>query len=358
MLVIGAIGLILIAGFIFFLFKIIGQSEKHVEKVRKTKLNYEESLSWRPDKGLSETRILKDLKVNPRRKKASYKQIELNEKCLEYIGRMVDLEELNLSDSVVEDDWLKHILHLPIRRLLLGGTKISDQGVPQLARLSNLKELSLGDTDVTDKGIKALASFKKLDTLLLERSKITDNGVTFLEPMQNLDTLKLAYTKLTPQAVNSIAKIKGLRNLNLEGVPLDAKAISQLSTLKKLRSLTVANCSLDDSAMENIDKFNSLYRLNAERNDFGDKTLDKLRGFPKLYQLDIRHCNNITSGAIEKFKRDHPDCDIKTTPSVSNFPEQFPVGEIKEEVQIIEDQLKTRLESKKRKKNKPRANND
>ena len=346
LLVIGAIGLILLAGFIFFLFKIIGQSEKHVEKVRETKLNYEESLSWRPDKRLSESRIQRDLKVNPRRKKASYKQIELNEKCLEYIGRMVDLEELNLSDSLLEGEWLKHIVHLPLRRLLLGGTKISDKSVPQLAKLSNLKELSLGDTEVSDQGIRELASLKKLDTLLLERSKITDNGVTFLEPLQNLDTLKLAYTKISPRAIDSIAKIKRLRSLNLEGVPLDGAALLQLSKLKKLRSLTIANCSLDDSAMESIDKFNYLYRLNAERNNFGDKTMAKIDKLQKLYQLDIRHCDSITGGAIESFKRNHPECDIKTTPKAFNLSEEFPIGELNEEVKMIEDQIKLRKDRK------------
>ena len=63
------IAVILIFALAYVLINIVRQSEKHVEKVRNTKVQYEESLSWRPDKSLCEKRILKDLmKIRIKRK--------------------------------------------------------------------------------------------------------------------------------------------------------------------------------------------------------------------------------------------------------------------------------------------------
>lgn len=98
-LIMAAIGIIIAAAITFFILKIIGHSEEHVAKVKKAKIFYRESLSWRPDSKLCEKRILSDLVKKPNRKKAKYQQLTLSSQAIEYIGQMSKLKSLELNQK-------------------------------------------------------------------------------------------------------------------------------------------------------------------------------------------------------------------------------------------------------------------
>ena len=53
-------------------------------------------------------------------------------------------------------------------------TKITDEGLKEVAKLQQLEELYLTDTKVTDEGLKEVAKLQKLTSLFLTATQITD----------------------------------------------------------------------------------------------------------------------------------------------------------------------------------------
>ena len=68
-----------------------------------------------------------------------------------------------------------------VTRLNLGFTKITDEGLKDVAKLENLKGLSLNSTQVTDVGLKDVAKLQNLIAFGLFRTKITKAGVAELK---------------------------------------------------------------------------------------------------------------------------------------------------------------------------------
>jgi predicted Ser/Thr protein kinase len=95
---------------------------------------------------------------------------------------------LNLSGNKLSAKDLAE-LNIRIRDLTLDNCEITDQGISNLVRLTNLRNLSLHDTPVTDKSILALSSLN-LHSLNIEGSSITPAGIGLLKKnLQNCTIL-------------------------------------------------------------------------------------------------------------------------------------------------------------------------
>jgi internalin A len=99
--------------------------------------------------------------------------------------------------------------------LSLGGTKITDAGLKDIAKMQQLTDLSLNETKITDAGIKDIAKLQKLTYLNLEFTEITDAGIKDIAKLRNLTTLYLGGTKITSACFRDIAKMQNLKNLGL-----------------------------------------------------------------------------------------------------------------------------------------------
>jgi hypothetical protein len=64
-----------------------------------------------------------------------------------------------------------------IETLLIGGTRVTDDGLAILASFPRLRKVSLFDTAVTDAGMKHLAGLPQLEVLLVAKSRVTDAGI-------------------------------------------------------------------------------------------------------------------------------------------------------------------------------------
>ena len=68
-----------------------------------------------------------------------------------------------------------------ITMLNLIKTRITDEGLKEVAKLQNLKELSLDNTKITDTGLKDVAKLQKLCWLDLRHTQATKAGVAELQ---------------------------------------------------------------------------------------------------------------------------------------------------------------------------------
>jgi uncharacterized membrane protein/mono/diheme cytochrome c family protein len=92
-----------------------------------------------------------------------------------------------------------------LRWLDLGGTRVSDAGLGQIAAMPNLVRLHLERTPITDAGLVRLAPLAELSYLNIYGTEVTDKG---LEPLQQLPKLRQIYlwqTKVTPTAAKAFA---------------------------------------------------------------------------------------------------------------------------------------------------------
>jgi hypothetical protein len=92
-------------------------------------------------------------------------------------GRVIDTSgtplTVDLDSRQIEDKDLAVLAELPVEYLYLANTRITDAGLAQLARLSQLELLDLRDTRITDAGVRHLKGLAALRALRLEGTKAT-----------------------------------------------------------------------------------------------------------------------------------------------------------------------------------------
>jgi Leucine-rich repeat (LRR) protein len=347
-LIIILIALFLVAGLIYVLFQIIGHSEEHVDTVRNTKVIYKESLRWRPDSELCESRIRQDLIKSPNRKKVDYADLNLSEKCLKLIGQMSRVEKLNLSRSTVQDQWLEHLIELPLRWLSLEGNPITDKAIPFILKMKNLKYLCIGDTELTDKGLEMLAAHRSLKTLVLNSSRcVTDDGIKHVGKMKQLTGIELINpAALTGQCLASFTNLKDLLSLKLENICVAPEDLRYLSGLKNLRDLDLSNCQLTDLSLVEISSIDSLKKLNLTGSAITGKGLMLLTKLSRLSALTVMDCPDLDEKALAKFRLAMPQCFVEHSVA-SALSEKMSGADLKKGVEFLEEEVSRELKDTK-----------
>jgi hypothetical protein len=114
---------------------------------------------------------------------------EITDDGVELLAPLVGLKELHLSRKNV--GWNRR--ETPI----LFGPQLTDRGLSQLKRLTQLQILSLDGTDITDAGLPALRGMSDLEVLDLSGTKITDASVKALKHLKKLRYVRLDETGVT-----------------------------------------------------------------------------------------------------------------------------------------------------------------
>ena len=93
-----------------------------------------------------------------------------------------------------------------VYELNLAGSKVTDGGLANLAKLTNLRRLHLEKTAITDAGMAHLKGLANLEYLNLYGTAVTDAGLANLAGMKNLKNLYLWQTKVTADGAASLKK--------------------------------------------------------------------------------------------------------------------------------------------------------
>jgi uncharacterized membrane protein len=95
-----------------------------------------------------------------------------------------------------------------LRWLDLGGTRITDGGLAQLAGFPNLSRLHLERTALTDAGLTSLTGLAQLEYLDLYGTAVTDAGLEQLQPLPRLKQLYLWQSQVTPGAAKAFIEAR------------------------------------------------------------------------------------------------------------------------------------------------------
>ena len=148
------------------------------------------------DEGLKEVTGLKNLKLlwlkNEQITDAALRTLRENGLLHTLVGKMQKQGGAPMSADDIE-------------AVYLNNTRVTDNGLKELAGLNNLTELFLDfNTQVTDGGLKELAGMKNLQKLSLFSTKVTDVGLKELVGLTNLQELNVGLTKVTDAGVRQL----------------------------------------------------------------------------------------------------------------------------------------------------------
>lgn len=104
----------------------------------------------------------------------------LGDNGLLQISKIRQLKELHVDGTPITDAGLAHVSGLRLKSLSLSSTAVSDDGLSSLQDMRSLETLNLGDTRVTDAGLAKLHGLTSLKNLNLLDTKVTNSGVNAL----------------------------------------------------------------------------------------------------------------------------------------------------------------------------------
>ncbi|MCL2860945.1 MAG: GTP-binding protein [Firmicutes bacterium] len=159
----------------------------------------------------------------------------------ESIGNLVELAELNLSNSDLKSIPKTIVGLKKLKKLSLANTYIS-QLPNELFSLPSLEELDLSSTDISEIPSQIL-SLKKLKKLILRNVKLTSLPDEIFK-LKNLEYLDLHNTKISyiNDEIGNLTKLKTiyLSNTNIIEIP------SSFKELKQLKNVSLRNLYLKD----------------------------------------------------------------------------------------------------------------
>ncbi|MEZ4486637.1 MAG: hypothetical protein R3C24_19030 [Cyanobacteriota/Melainabacteria group bacterium] len=345
--IIAAIALVIVAALIFFLLRIVGHAEKHVDTVKKTKVKYSESLSWRPDSAISEDKIKADFKNSRNQTAADYGDLNLTKNSFVLISKMPMLRDLKLVRASFKEKWLNILADMNLRYLALHGTPITDKSIPILLRMKNLQSVELGDTEITDKGLEELSASKTINHLEINLGrKITNKGIESLDKMTQLKVLEFSGSKnITAACLAALADLKNLEQLSIKYLKVGSEDLDALKQFKKLTLLDASECSLDDRALQGIAEVKSLNILNINGSNITDDGIEKLYGLKNLTILSMKDCPNVSRKAVKNLKKGLPGCHVYHSRR-SGLAKKLEQDNVRMELLLLKDEARNELEKK------------
>ncbi|MFC1735980.1 redoxin domain-containing protein, partial [Candidatus Hydrogenedentota bacterium] len=283
---------------------------------------YLSTLTGLEDLGLSETKIsdeglahLQDMK-HLRRLDLS-RQTQIGDAGMAYLKGLKSLERLELPYETITDAGLAEISELTnLKRLSVGTnpkSQITDSGLESLSNLTSLEELAIGGVGISDAGLREIGKLTNLRVLrLLNAPLVTDDGLDALASLTSLRSLTLRCgSKITVAGLNHLNTLTGLTNLTANAgrrrdVTMDIGDLTQLRSLDlpvflrdedlaclsqfpNLERLTVSG-RFGNEGMAHLAGLTSIssLRISSSLPDLNDDGLSYLAGMKLLNDLDIR----------------------------------------------------------------------
>lgn len=196
-----------------------------------------------------------------------------------------------------------------LRLLILPKSDITDAGLSAIQDMPNLEFLALPDTRVTDAGMEHLRRFPQLKRLDLRRTKITDAGLRRIAELPNLRVLLLAETRVTDTGMSYIGKLVELEELNLNGTSVGDVGLQHLKPLQNLKILRLQATRVRDEGLVLAPDLKSLKQLDLQGTLLSDSVINVLRGCA-VPHIRIGLPNSVSDDAVNELRTVLPNASI------------------------------------------------
>lgn len=246
---------------------------------------------------------------------------------LSRIAALERLERLDLSETRISDVGLESLASLEgVRELNLYFAEfVSEFGLANLEGWTALEKLNLRGTMVRSRVFETLARFKNLRELDLSHTRITDDGMDQLASLGRLEILAIGSNRLDGLALEALKLLPSLRELDLRGVQrvdsglwgvaLNRRNLERLSELTGLEALLLGGATITDVGadrpgredaeraellhLELLASLKRLRRLDLSRQPVAVDGMGFLAGLPELRELNLGQCPRVDDGAVK-----------------------------------------------------------
>ena len=242
---------------------------------------------------------------------------------LEQIARIQKVVGLDLElCTQLSDSGLKRLsLCSGLRTLILTGTQVTDAGLRELAQLQHLQALDLEVCDgVTDQTCSAIASLTQLRALVLKKTgfepqRVGGRGLAALSGLEYLEFLNLYGNQLSDADLVHLAKMPQLKTLNLDLLGITDQGLQHLQVLKHLGELSLvysegfAGPKLTDRGLQSLQTIMELKSLNLTGAKLTDDAVGRLQVHSQLEQLVLVN-TGLSDAGLKRLKASLPKCRI------------------------------------------------
>ena len=236
---------------------------------------------------------------------------------LAHLEGLESLEVLRLIAGQVTDTGLEHLAKLrSLRELCLDVSNIRGRGFSRLAELPSLEFLYLSGGDTFgNRGLRYVSDIPSLKSLTLfgEGLKITDAGMPHLAKMTDLEELRFVWIQgITDAGIAQLAPLRSLRLLDLHTTSVTDEGLAHLASLYALEDLVLPLRDITDKGLAHVSRLSKLKRLHTrgttpvdltDSGPFTDAGLEHLSSLSDLEELQICSGVGITDAGMAYIAR-------------------------------------------------------
>jgi len=249
---------------------------------------------------------------------------DVTDDTLSVIAASGELVFLRLDSTRVSDQGMLDVARLKNLQTLTVSPKTTDAGIPVLALLPKLRELDLRGSKVSEASWADLAQMKRLESLTLSRH-FTDRGVDGLSALQNLRELDMSESsigdavtvtliplekleaaffgpRITDQTLRQLSGHKKLRQLDVSLSRVTDAGVQDLGELPRLEQLALTDTAVSDAAMPSLAKLKNLRVLELSGTQVTTAGLEFLAALPKLEVVSLGW-SKLSSGDVAALAR-------------------------------------------------------
>lgn len=194
------------------------------------------------------------------------------------------LYSLDLSNNILDERALSKVLKFQnLRRLEVGGTDFSDNGLRVLAKLPNLEAIAVDHTRTNGGFLVDFASSKKLKLLVLNHNDLDHKYLKELPNFPQLHWLDLGNCHIRDEDTAYLTKCTELETLKLDdNNDITDKCLTNLKQLKHLDKLLIENTKITNKGLLALKGLPLKYiRISRRKDDAKDIEAIK-KTFPQI----------------------------------------------------------------------------
>ncbi|HEY9679301.1 MAG TPA: protein kinase [Drouetiella sp.] len=202
--------------------------------------------------------------------------------------------ELQLENASVKGPGLAYVVRLPIQRLYIERSAITDRGMMEIGRMRNLRYLNLDSCAITAKGFSYIANCPVAD-LSANAIHLTDEGLKYISEIKTLTDLALQDNpELTDVGVASLINLKNLNTISFRRAIITTPMLEKLTEIVSLRRLYLFDTHTTDEQIKLLVKHPNWTELILEsQTELTSGCFRYLATLKHLNKLELKYTKNL-----------------------------------------------------------------
>ncbi|RTL45883.1 MAG: serine/threonine protein kinase [Candidatus Melainabacteria bacterium] len=211
-------------------------------------------------------------------------------------------KELTISDACTDEALIEFtegaVETYATRTIFLGNSEIKGPGLAYLIRIPLIK-LEMQRSSITERGLLEISKMKTLKALVLDGIRVPQSAWQHLQNLPKLTELSIRDVDLNDEGLRNICKISTLKSLQVEGnAGITPDGYAQLLNLKDLELLGIGEMNSSDDLIKVLLKLPQLRILYINKTSITDAQLKRLSASKQLHEIELEKSPNITMTGV------------------------------------------------------------